>query len=74
MWFIIAFIVIFIIVLAFKKNTSTTTVTKKDEEGNETTETHVTETHSAGQTAARVLLGIIGAIILLFLLAICASM
>lgn len=73
MGFIIAFIVIFIIVLAFKKNTSTTTVTKKDEDGKETTETHVTETHSAGQTAARVLLGIIGTVVLLFLLVLCAS-
>lgn len=72
--FIIAFVVIFIIVLAFKSNTSTTTVIKKDEEGNETKETHVTETHSAGQTAARVLLGIIGVVALLFMLVLCASM
>ena len=73
MGFIIAFVVIFIIVLAFKKNSSTTTVIKKDEDGKETTETHVTETHSAGQTAARVLLGIIGAVVFLFMLVLCAS-
>lgn len=73
MWFIVAFIVIFIVVLAFKKNSSTTTVIKKDEEGNETTETHITETHSAGQTAARVLLGVIGVILLLFMLVLCTA-
>ena len=74
MGFIILFIVIFIVVLAFKNNKSTTTITKKDEDGKEITETYVTETHSAGQTAARVLLGIIGAVVLLFMLVLCASM
>lgn len=74
MWFIIAFVVIFIIVLAFKKNKTTTITTKKDENGKEVTETQVSETHSAGQTAARILLGIVGALILLFMLMVCASM
>ena len=74
MGFIIAFAIIFIIVLAFKGNSSTTTVTKKDEDGKEVTETHVTETHSAGQSAARILIGIIGAVVLLFMLVLCASM
>ena len=74
MCFIIAFAVIFIIVLAFKKNTTTTTTTRRNEDGKEVTETQVSETHSAGQTAARILLGIVGAIVLLFMLMVCASM
>ena len=71
--FIILFAVIFIVVLAFKSNKSTTTVTKKDDDGKETVETHVTESSSAGQTAARVLLGIIGCVLLLCLLALCMA-
>ena len=70
--FIIFFIVVFIIVLAFKKDKSTTTVTREDENGNKITETSVTEHHSAGQTAARIVLALVGTIALLFLLVLCA--
>lgn len=56
---LILFAVVFIFVLAFKKDKTTTTVTKKDEDGNKITETQVTEHHSAAQTAARIVVGII---------------
>ncbi len=71
--FIIFFIVVFIIVLAFKKDRSTTTITRKDKDGNEVTETRVTEHHSAGQTAARIVLIVIGISTLLFLLVLCSA-
>ena len=70
--FIILFIVIFIVVLAFKKDKSVTTVTR-DENGNEIRETQVTEHHSAGQTAARIVLGLFLAGVALVMLVICAA-
>ena len=63
--FIIFFVVVFIIVLAFKKDKTVTTITRKDENGKEIVEKQVTEHHSAGQTAARIVLGIVAAIFLI---------
>ncbi len=71
--FIILFIVIFIVVLAFKKDKSVTTVTRRDENGNEIRETQVTEYHSAGRTAARIVLGLFLAGIVLVMLVFCAA-
>ncbi len=71
--FIVFFIVVFIIVLAFKKDRSVTTVVRKDENGNEVTETQITEHHSAGQTAARIVVGIFLALVVLAMLVICAA-
>jgi len=71
--FIALFIVVFIIVLAFKKDRSVTTVVRKDENGNEVTEARITEHHSAGQTAARIAIGIFLALVVLAMLVICAA-
>ncbi len=71
--FIILFIVVFIVVLAFKKDKSVTTVTKRDENGNEVRETQVTEHHSAGQTAARIVIGLFLACVVLLMLVFCAA-
>lgn len=56
---LVTFGVIIVFVMAFKKNTSETTVTKKDENGNIITEHQTTVHHTAGQTAARIVVGII---------------
>lgn len=62
--FLVIFGVIVIFVMAFKKNKSETTVTKKDEDGNIITEHYETVHHSAGQTAARFVVGILITLIL----------
>lgn len=56
---LITFGVIIVFVMAFKQNTSETTVTKKDENGNTITEHQKTIHHTAGQTAARIVIGIL---------------
>lgn len=66
--FLVIFGVILIFVMAFKKNKSETTVTKKDEDGNVITEHYETVHHSAGQTAARFVVGILVILILLLLI------
>lgn len=67
--FIIFFVVVFILVLAFKSNKKEETVTKIDKDtGRTIVEKHVTDSPSSGQTAARIVLGIIGVLILLFLM------
>lgn len=62
---IITFAVIAIFVMAFKKNTSETTVTREDENCNIITEHHETVHHTAGQSAARVVVEILVVAILL---------
>lgn len=76
MGFIIFFAVVFILVLAFKSTKKEETVTKTDQEtGKTTVETRVTNTPSAGQTAARTVLWIIGiTFTVLFLLVVCGSL
>lgn len=64
--FIIFFIFIFIIVLAFKSDKKEETVTKIDKEtGHTTVEKHVIDSPNSGQTAARLVLGIIGFFLIL---------
>ena len=62
---LITFGVIVVFVMAFKKNTSETTVTRKDENGNIITEHYETVHHTAGQSAARFVVGLLFTIILI---------
>ncbi len=74
MWFIIFFAVVFILVLAFKSNKKEETIRKTDQETGKTTiETRTTNTPSAGQTAARTVLWIIGIILALFIFMVVCS-
>lgn len=62
---LITFGVIIVFVMAFKKNTSETTVTRKDENGNIITEHHETVHNTAGQSAARFVVGLLFTVILI---------
>ena len=62
---LITFGVIVVFVMTFKKNTSETTVTRKDKNGNIITEHHETVHHTAGQSAARFVVGLLFTIILI---------
>lgn len=62
---LITFGVIIVFVMAFKKNTSETTVTRKDENGNVITEHHETVYNTAGQSAARFVVGLLFSVILI---------
>lgn len=62
---LITFGVIIVFVMAFKKNTSETTVTRKDENGNVITEHHETVHNTAGQSAARFVVGLLFTVILI---------
>lgn len=69
MGFIIFFVIVLILVLAFKSSKKEETVTKTDiDTGRTIVETHVLNSPSAGQTAARIVLGIIGVLIILVVL------
>lgn len=62
---LITFGVIIVFVMAFKKNTSETIVTRKDENGNVITEHHETVHNTAGQSAARFVVGLLFTVILI---------
>lgn len=70
---LVSFGVIIIFVMAFKNNKSETTVSRQDEDGKTVTEHHETVHHTAGQTAARVVVGIILTFILLVLFFLCSQ-
>ena len=62
---LITFGVIIVFVMAFKKNTSETNITRKDENGNVITEHHETVHHTAEQSAARFVVGLLFTVILI---------
>ena len=62
---LVSFYVIIIFVTAFKNNKSETTASRQDKDGKTVTEHHETIYHTAGQTVARVVVGIILTFILL---------
>lgn len=64
---LVLFGIIIVFVMAFKRNTSETTITKKDDEGNIITEHYETVHHSAGKTAAQIVVGFIIVAVMLFL-------
>ncbi|MDN5333532.1 hypothetical protein DYP60_12280 [Sphaerochaeta halotolerans] len=69
MWFLILFAIVFVLVLAFKSNKKEETITRTDQETGKTiVEKRTINTPSAGQTAARGVLWIIGIIIMIFIL------
>ena len=74
MGFIIFFVVVLILVLAFKSSKKQETVTRVDKEtGHTIVETRVTDTPSAGQTAARIVVWtVVGIVVLLLLLVMCS--
>ena len=74
MGFIIFFVVVLILVLAFKSSKKQETITRVDKDtGHILVETRVTDTPSAGQTAARIVVWtVVGIVVLLLLLVMCS--
>ena len=62
---LITFGVIVVFVMTFKKNTYETPVPRKDKNGNIITEHNETVHHTAGQSAARFVVGLLFTIILI---------